>query len=101
MRGQASWRDAARLDGGIVMDLLAQRCRLRRVELDPPARVLRLICFAALLCLFGPAVSARGQEAPKGLSKDQVIKLLREDPPARVQYLVNKYGIGFALTPEI
>ena len=83
------------------MDLLGERCRLRRVDVDPPLRGQRLICFAALLCLFGLAVSAGGQEAPRGLSKDQVIKLLKEDPAARVQYLVNKYGIGFSLTPEI
>jgi hypothetical protein len=35
------------------------------------------------------------------LSKDQVIKLLKEDPAARVQYLVQKYGIAFSLTAEV
>lgn len=36
-----------------------------------------------------------------GLSKDQVLKLLQQDPMARVQFLVNKYGISFSLTPDV
>src|SRR5271165_2223295 len=51
------------------------------------------------LCLW-TAGSSQSQEATKGLSKDQLIQLLKDDPAPRVQYLVNKYGIGFYLTPE-
>ena len=55
--------------------------------------------FCMLLCLC-TARPCAPQEASKGLSKDQVIRLLREDPVPRVQYLVNKYGIAFYLSPE-
>ena len=55
----------------------------------------------ALLCLFALVGAAGAQESAKGLSKDQVVKLLKGgDPPARVRYLVSKYGIAFPLTPE-
>lgn len=40
-------------------------------------------------------------QASTGLSRDQVLKLLEQDPLPRVQFLVNKYGISFALTPEV
>jgi hypothetical protein len=61
----------------------------------------RFTWFAALLCLCALSGIAGAQEAPKGLSEDQVIKLLKDDPPARVQYLVSKYGIAFFFTPDI
>ena len=83
------------------MDLLGQRSCLRRGDTQPMKGRQRVVLFAALLYLFGLAVTAGSQEAPKGLSKDQVIKLLKEDPAARVQYLVNKYGIAFSLTPDV
>jgi hypothetical protein len=65
------------------------------------ARCGGLICRGLSLCVlialfYTCAVfPAASQEAPTGLSKDQVIKLLKEDPTSRVQYLVNKYGIAF------
>src|ERR1700739_1151746 len=49
------------------------------------------------LCASVPAFS---QDTSKSLSEDQVLTLLKEDPAPRVQYLVNKYGIGFYLTPD-
>ncbi len=63
-------------------------------------------CAIVGLAIFSMPSSASSQEtanAPppsKGLSKDQVIKLLEEDPAPRVQYLVNRFGIAFHLTPE-
>lgn len=44
---------------------------------------------------------AKAQDTSKGLNKDQVVKLLREDPPARVKYLIEKYGIAFSLSPDV
>lgn len=60
-------------------------------------RDLVVLCVCLWLCA---AISSFAQEASKGLSKDQVIKLLKEDPAPRVQYLVNKYGIAFFITPD-
>ncbi|HUH63470.1 MAG TPA: PEGA domain-containing protein [Terracidiphilus sp.] len=63
----------------------------------------------SLLLLF-PAARAASQETvnpqpqaqsqSKGLSMEQLTRLLKEDPAPRVEYLVNKYGIGFYFTPE-
>jgi len=86
------------------MCFLVQRPRLlRRVArlISGHRRFILSALFAALLSLCAISGIAVAQEAPKGLSKDQVVKLLKEDPPARVQYLVNKYGIGFSLTLDI
>lgn len=69
---------------------LARCCRLI-------SSVLPLCALAALLCVVSASTS---QEPPKGLSKDQVLRLLKEDPAPRVEYLVNKYGIGFYFTPD-
>src|SRR5579864_5390704 len=58
---------------------------------------------AVLAALFALAVMqavAVGQSST-GLSKDQVLKLLQQDPMARVQFLVNKYGISFSMTPDV
>jgi hypothetical protein len=55
---------------------------------------------AAVVVLFAVRVVV-AQEPAKGLSKEQLIKLLREDPAPRVEYLVNKYGVAFYFTPEI
>ena len=82
------------------MRFLVQRCCLR-LRAQPISAHWRFTWFAALLCLFALSGIAGAQEAPKGLSEDQVIKLLKDDPPARVQYLVNKYGITFFFTPDI
>jgi hypothetical protein len=63
----------------------------------------RLMHAALAVCAlfwFCAAFSAWSQEAPKGLSEEQVVKLLKEDPAPRVQYLVNKYGIAFYFTPD-
>jgi len=79
---------------------LVQRSCFRRCSGQPIVVRRRFTLFAALVCLCAVAGVVRAQETPKGLSKDQVIKLLKEDPPARVQYLVNKYGIAFWLTPD-
>ena len=43
---------------------------------------------------------AVGQSSTR-LSKDQVLKLLQQDPMARVQFLVNKYGISFSMTSDV
>ena len=86
------------------MCFLVQRPRLlRRVArlISGHRRFILSALFTALLSLCAISGIAVAQEAPKGLSKDQVVKLLKEDPPARVQYLVNKYGIGFSLTLDI
>ncbi len=88
-------------DGEISMRFLAQPSRVLRRGALPTIGHRRLKVFAALLCLCVLAGTAGAQEPPKGLSKDQVVKLLKEDPPARVQYLVNKYGIAFSLTPDV
>src|SRR5258708_6727687 len=61
---------------------------------------LAMCALIALFC-FGSVFSAASQEPPKGLSKDHVIKLLKQDPAPRVQFLINKYGIAFFLTPDV
>ncbi len=58
--------------------------------------VVVVLCVGAILA----GASAAGQ-TNTGLSKDQVLKLLQQDPMARVQFLVNKYGISFTLTPDV
>jgi len=58
-----------------------------------------LISFALLALTIGGSTAA-GQSSA-GLSKDQVLKLLQQDPAPRVQYLVGKYGISFPLTPDV
>lgn len=80
------------------MGFLVQRCCLLGAQ--PISAHWRLTFLAALLCLCALSGTGGAQEAPKGLAKDQIVKLLKEDPPARVQYLVNKYGIAFSLTPD-
>ena len=65
----------------------------------PICRALALCAVVEVFCLCAVFLAA-SQEPPKGLSKDQVIRLLKEDPAPRVQYLVNKYGIAFFLTPD-
>jgi PEGA domain-containing protein len=82
------------------MGFSVQRCCWQRRTVQPISGHWGFTLFAALLCLCALARSARAQEPPKGLSEDQVVKLLKEDPPARVQYLVNKYGVAFSLTPD-
>lgn len=69
-------------------------CRLRSMS-----AALALWGITALFCACA-VIPAASQEPPKGLSKEQVIQLLKEDPAPRVQYLVNKYGIAFYLTPD-
>lgn len=86
------------------MCFLVQRPRLPRRGarlISGHRRFIFAALFAVLLSLCAISGIAGAQQAPTGLSKDQVVKLLKEDPPARVQYLVNKYGIGFSLTPDI
>jgi hypothetical protein len=64
----------------------------------------RLQVVAAIsLCLWtgSLAVHAAAQEASKKLSKEQVLKLLTQgDPPARVEYLVQKYGVSFPMVAD-
>ena len=55
------------------------------------------VCALFWSCTVFPASS---QEPPKGLSEEQVVKLLKEDPAPRVEYLVNKYGIAFFFTSD-
>jgi hypothetical protein len=83
------------------MCFLVQRCCLLGRRAQPIRAHWRFTWFAALLCLCALSGIAGAQEPPKGLSEEQVIKLLKDDPPARVQYLVNKYGISFSFTPDI
>jgi PEGA domain len=82
------------------MHFLVQRPCLPPRRAQPITGHWRVALFSALLCLCGLAGIAGAQEPPKGLSKEQVIKLLKEDPPARVQFLVNKYGIAFPVTRD-
>ena len=72
-----------------MRSLVQQPCLLPRHTQTITGRG-RVALFSVLLCLCALAGAAAAQEPPKGLSKDQVIKLLKEDPPARVQYLVNR-----------
>jgi hypothetical protein len=61
------------------------------------------VAFVLSLCLSAGtfAVDARAQDASKRLSKEQVLKLLTQgDPPARVQYLVQKYGVDFPMVAD-
>jgi len=47
------------------------------------------------------AVKAGAQDTSRKLSKEQVLKLLTQgDPPARVEYLVQKYGISFPMEAD-
>lgn len=55
----------------------------------------------ALLLVFTMVGATAFGQSSTGLSKDQVLKLLQQDPTARVQFLVNKYGISFTVTPEV
>lgn len=65
------------------------------------ARAMAGLCAIGVLLLCGSAAQLGAQEAqPKSLSKDQVIRLLKEDPAPRVEYLVNKYGVAFYFTPD-
>lgn len=63
----------------------------------------RLALFALLLVFSLDVLGgfAQAQDTTKGLNKDQVLKLLREDPPARVKYLIEKYGISFSVSPDV
>jgi hypothetical protein len=58
-------------------------------------------CALAAAAMLAGVLAAVAQEPAKGLAKEQVIKLLREDPASRVEYLVNKYGVAFYCTPDI
>jgi len=60
------------------------------------------LAMCALIALFcsGSVFSAAAQEPPKGLSKDQVINCSKRIRLPRVQFLINKFGIAFFLTPE-
>ena len=82
------------------MCFLIQTSRLPRRGAQAMIRPQCLTLFVAVFCVCALARTAGAQEPPKGLSKDQVIRLLKEDPAARVEYLVKKYGIGFSLTPD-
>ena len=73
----------------------------RIVDLNGSARRLILLSLAGVLYLAALGGALGGQEPSKGLSRDQVLKLLHGDvPPARVRYLINLYGIAFPMTPE-
>ena len=66
------------------------------------ARGLAGLCSMSVLLLCLVAAPLYSQDAqPKALSKDQVVRLLKEDPAPRVEYLVNKYGVAFYFTPDI
>jgi len=70
------------------------------------ARGLPGLCAMGVLLLCVAAAPLYSQDAqpkalsPKSLSKDQVVRLLKEDPAPRVEYLVNKYGVAFYFTPD-
>ena len=75
----------------------SERVRLGACRVGLLSAKITLVLLAAIV-----GVTAVGQSGPgTGLSKEQILKLLEQDPIPRVQYLVNKYGISFALTPAI
>lgn len=69
----------------------------------PPSTKRLQIAAVISLCLWAGtfAADAVAQDTSKKLSKEQVLKLLRQgDPPARVEYLVQKYGISFPMVAD-
>ena len=61
----------------------------------------RRTCLWVLLVVVGIGRMTGVGQSSGGLSKDQVLKLLQQDPLPRVQYLVTKYGISFSLTSDV
>src|SRR5664280_2473275 len=54
-----------------------------------------------LMCMIFFTHHANAQASPKSLSKNEVIKLLKNYvPPTHVGELAEERGIGFAMTPE-
>ena len=61
----------------------------------------RRTCLSVLLVVVAIGGATVVGQSSGGLSKDQVLKLMQQDPLPRVQYLVNKYGISFSLTLDV
>src|ERR1700722_578669 len=74
-----SARGSGPLDGEISMCFLIERSRRLRRGAQAMIRRRCLTLFVALFCVCALARTAGAQEPLKGLSKDQVIRLLKED----------------------
>jgi len=79
----------------------ATTCELVRSRVPKISSRRSMMSILALLCIFAVRGEVAVAQSSTGLSKDQVLKLLQQDPIARVQFLVNKYGISFTLTPDV
>jgi len=80
--------------------ILILRFRVVRDQIHS-RRIVRqaMVAIFALLALL--PTFASGQDKSQALSKEKVVTLLRQGvPPARVQYLVGKYGVSFPITSD-